>query len=108
MQLFIFLRKNIYFLEPHSMVPGVKRPGCVFDDAPSSNADVEKGGKYTSTSHQCLLGLLRGRDFTFLHEQFDGCVKMDEMYLYMRLKRKPFSSDCNNTAVAPCVWLYLL
>jgi len=31
---------------------------------------------------------------------------MEEMYLYMRLKRTPSSSDCNdNTAVAPCVWL---
>jgi hypothetical protein len=59
MQLSIVVSNNIYFLEPHSKVPGVKRPGRVSDEAPSSDAEVEKGGNYTSTSHQFLLPPLK-------------------------------------------------
>lgn len=73
MQLSIFVPKKVYFPESHSRVPVVKRPGRAFDDAPSSNAQFEKGAKYPSTSHQCLLDLSRVTAFTFLHEQVDLC-----------------------------------
>lgn len=82
MQLSIFVSNNIYFPEPHSRVLGIKRPGRVFEEAPSSNAEVEKGGKYTSTSHQCLLSLLRGTAFAFLHEEVDLCKDGGNVSLY--------------------------
>jgi len=73
MQISIPVSNDIYFPEPHSKVPGVKRPGPLFDDAPSSDVEVQKGGNYTSTPHQCMLGLLQGTAFTFSHEKVYLC-----------------------------------